>query len=65
MCIRDSNRGFLQLGQYVLNNAGRIGFLVGYMVGGVELYMILSISERECVCFDGEKLYAMNLQRGP
>ena len=61
--IAKLNRGFLQLGQYVLNNVGRIGFLVGYLVSGVELYMILSISERVCVCFDGEKLYGMNLLR--
>jgi hypothetical protein len=62
--INKLNRGFLQLGQYVLNNPGRIGFLVGFSVCGVELYMMLSISESVCACYDGEKLYAMNLHPG-
>ena len=59
--INNLNRGFLQLGQYVLNNPGRIGFLVCYAVTGVEMYMILAISESECVCYDGKGIYSLNL----
>ena len=59
--ISNVNKGFLQLGQYLLNTKNRTGFLVCYGISGVELYMLLSVSDSDCVCFDGDKLYAMNL----
>ena len=37
------------------------GYLVGYMMGGVELYMLVRTSASACVCFDGTDLHSMDL----
>ena len=39
----------------------KVGYLVNYGVSGVEMYMIVSVSESDVVCYDGCKLYKMNL----
>lgn len=59
--ISNVNKGLLQIGQYILNNYNKVGYLVNYGVSGVEMYMIVSVSESDVVCYDGCKLYKMNL----